>query len=95
MKTLLIINGIIACVVLILALEIACVSISTFKKDYPNAKLNKTSTFAKVISIIALVVKSLIPIYNIICLIGCLFMKDEMVENGYATLFDRIVEEDE
>ena len=94
MKTLLIINVVIACVTLILVLEITCTSISTFKKDYPNAKLNKTSIFAKIISIIALIVKSLIPIYNIVCLIGCLFLRDKMVEFGYTTLFDRIVEED-
>lgn len=94
MKTLLIINVIIACVVLILGLEIACVTISTFKKDYPNAKLNKTSTFARVIAIIALIVKTLIPIYNIMCLISCLFMRDKMIETGYTTLIDRIVEED-
>lgn len=94
MKTLLIINCIIACVVFILALEIDCVAISTFKKDYPNAKLNKTSTFTKVIAIIAFIVKSLIPIYNIICLICCLFMRSKMIEIGYTTLFDRIIEED-
>lgn len=94
MKTVIIINLIIACIVSILALEIACVSVSTFKKDYPNAKLNKTSIFAKVIAIITFIVKSLIPIYNIICLIGCLFMRDKMIEIGYDTLLDRIVKED-
>lgn len=94
MKTIIIINGIIACVVLIFTLEIACVSISTFKKDYPNVKLNKVSTFTKVIVIITTIIKSLIPIYNIMCLIGCLLMRDEMIEVGYDTLFDRIVGED-
>ena len=93
MKTLIIINCVVAIVTLILTLEICESTITTFKKDYPNVKLNKVSVKAKIIGYIALIIKSLIPIYNIFVLCGVLFMRDTLIDKGYEILVNRIVED--
>ena len=93
MKTLLIINCVVAIVILILTFEITESTIAIFKKDYPNAKLNKVSTRAKIIGYIAIITRSLIPIYNIIILCGTLFMRDTLINKGYDALINRIVED--
>ena len=93
MKTLIIINCAVAVVTLILTLEICESTITTFKKDYPNAKLNKVSVKAKIISYIAMIIRSLIPIYNILYLCGVLFMRETLIDKGYEILVNRIVED--
>ena len=93
MKTLIIINCAVAIITLILTLEIVDTTVTSFKKDYPNVKLNKVSTKTKIIGYIAMIIRSLIPIYNIIILCGTLFMRDTLVNKGYEILIDRIVED--
>lgn len=93
MKTLIIINCVVAIVTLILTLEIVESTVTLFKKNYPNVKLNKVSIKAKIISIISAIIKSLIPIYNVIVLLGILFMRDKMIEASYQILINRIVED--
>ena len=94
MKTLIIINCVIAIITLILTLEIVETTMTSFKKDYPNVKLNKVSIKTKIIGYIAIITKSLIPIYNIFILCGTLFMRDTLVDKGYEILIDRIVEDE-
>ena len=93
MKTLIIINCVVAIITLILTFEIVESAKTSFKKDYPNAKLNKVSTKTKIIGYIAMIIRSLIPIYNIFALLGALFMRDMLIDKGYETLIDRIVED--
>ena len=93
MKTLIIINCVVAIITLILTLEILESTATMFKKDYPNVKLNKVSTKAKIISVIAVIIRLLIPIYNIVLLLGTLFMRDALMDKGYEILVNRIVED--
>lgn len=93
MKTLLIINCTVAIITLILTLEIVESTATIFRKDYPNAKLNKVSVKAKIIGYIAMIIKSLIPIYNIIVLLGTLFMRDTLIDKGYEILIGRVIED--
>lgn len=93
MKTLIIINCIIAIITFILTLEIVESTATIFKKDYPNAKLNKVSAKAKIIGYTAMIIKLLIPIYNIIILYGTLFMRETLIDKGYEAFVDRIVED--
>jgi len=93
MKTLIIINCIVAIITIILTLEVCDNAKNNFKKDYPNAKLNVTSPKTRIISSIALIIRALIPIYNIFCLLGVLFMRDRMIEIGYEQLIDRMIED--
>lgn len=91
MKTLLIIDCVVALVMLILATEIITAVKVEFRRDYPNAKLDTVSLGVKIIGCISTVVKALIPIYNLICIAGFLFMRDTMIDKGYETLENRIV----
>ena len=93
MKTLIIINCVVAITTLILTFEIIESTKTIFKKDYPNAKLNKVSVKTKIIGYIAIIIRSLIPIYNILTLLGTLFMRDTLIDKGYEILIDRIVED--
>lgn len=91
MKIILIIDCIIALANLILVVEIAETAKAEFKRDYPTAKFNEVSTKAKVIGWISVIVRTLIPIYNLICLAGFLFMREIMIDKGYEQLMDRMV----
>lgn len=93
MKTLIIINCVIACINLILVLEMGSEVVAQVKKDYPNAKFMEKTLIAKLIGWISIIIRDLIPIYNIIILIGCLFMREKMIEQGCETLLDRIIED--
>lgn len=93
MKTLIIINCVVAIITLILTLEIVESTATIFKKDYPNVKLNKVSVKAKIIGYIAMIIRSLIPIYNIFILCSTLFMRDTLMDIGYETLVNRIIED--
>lgn len=93
MKTLIIIDCIVAIVMLILTLEIANSAMIDFKRDYPNAKLDKVSVKTTIINYIAIIIRSLIPIYNIFALIGVLFMRDKLIDAGYEILTNRIIED--
>ena len=91
MKIILIIDCIIALANLILVVEIAETAKAEFKRDYPTAKFNEVSTKAKVIGWISIIIRALIPIYNLICLTGFLFMRETMIDKGYEQLMDRMV----
>lgn len=93
MKTLIIINCVIACINLILVLEMGCETVARVKKDYPNAKFMEKTLVAKLIGWISIIIRDLIPIYNIIILIGFLFMRETMIEQGYETLLNRMIED--
>ena len=93
MKTLIIINCVIACINLILALEIVSETVAQVKKDYPNAKFIEKTLIVKIIGWISIIIRTLIPIYNIIILIGFLFMREKMIEQGYETLLNRMIED--
>lgn len=92
MKTILIINCIVALINLILVAEIAETAKTEIKRDYPTAKFTEVSTKAKVIGWVSVIVRTLIPIYNLICLAGFLFMRDRMIEEGYGLLMDRMID---
>lgn len=91
MKTILIINCIVALINLILVTEIAETAKTNFKRDYPTAVFNEVSTKAKIIGWVSIIVRTLIPIYNLICLTGFLFMREAMIDKGYEQLMDRMV----
>lgn len=93
MKTLIIINCIIAVINMILMFEIMIEVVTQVKREYPNAKFIEKTPIAKMIGWISIVIRILIPIYNIIILISFLFMRETMIEQGYETLIDRIVED--
>ena len=94
MKTLIIINCVVAIITLILTLEIVASAATIFKKDYPNVKLINTSTKTKIIGYISIIIRSLIPIYNIFALCGALFVRDKMIDMAYEIFIDRIVEDE-
>jgi len=91
MKTILIINCIVALINLILVAEIAETAKTNFKRDYPTARFNEIPIKAKIISWVSVIVRTLIPIYNLICLAGFLFMRETMIDKGYEQLMDRMV----
>ncbi len=93
MKTLLIVNCVIALVMLILATELTQVIKVEFRKDHPNATLNTVPVFAKIVGYTAMIVKAFIPIFNLICVVGFLFARDKMIDDGYEVLVNRIVKE--
>lgn len=93
MKILLIADCVVALVMLILATELAQIIKVKFRKDYPNAVLNSVPMTAKIIGQIATIVKALIPIYNLICVVGFLFARDKIIDDGYEMLIDRIIQE--
>lgn len=91
MKTILIIDCIVALINLILVAEIAETAKINFKRDYPTAKFNEVSTKAKIIGWVSVIVRALIPIYNLICLAGFLFMRETIIDKGYEQLMGRVV----
>lgn len=93
MKILIIINCVIACINLVLALEMCFEVVAQVKKDYPNAKFIEKTLIAKIIGWISIIIRNLIPVYNIIVLIGFLFMRETLIEQGYETLLDRKIED--
>ena len=93
MKTLIIINCVIAIITLILTGEIVASATTFFKKDYPNVKLINTSTKTKIIGYISIIIRSLIPIYNVVLLLSTLFMRNTLINIGYETLKSRIIED--
>lgn len=93
MKILIIINCAIAYSNLILALEIISTAITRIKRDYPNAKFIEQTPMIKFIGWLGVIVRVLIPIYNIITLVGFLFMRETMIEQSYKTLLDRKIED--
>ena len=91
MKTILIINCIVALANLILVVEIAETTKTNVKRDYPTATFYEASTKAKVIGWVSIIVRTLIPIYNLVCLAGFLFMREAMIDKGYEQLMNRMV----
>ena len=91
MKTILIINCIVALINLILAVEITETAKTKVKRDYPTAIFNEVPTKTKVIGWVSIIVRTLIPIYNLICLAGFLFIREAMIDKGYEQLMDRMI----
>lgn len=67
----LLVNVVVAVMVLILTYELAFAT-ARFIKSIPNYPRKKTSFVEKLLSFLSTIIKSLIPIYNIIVLIGFL-----------------------
>ena len=91
LKVFLIVNGIVGIIMLILAVELATRIKTRFRREYPNALLDVVPVKTRIITTIATIVKAFIPIYNIICVIGFLFLPERLCDNGYLQLVDRII----
>ena len=83
----LLINVFVAVLVLIFTYDLAFTTVRVIK-SMPNYSKRKTSFGEKLFSFLSTVAKSLIPIYNIITLIGLLFCdKQEMIERVKADYY--------
>ena len=77
----LLVNAVVAVLVLILTYEFAF-AIARAITSMPNYRKIKRPFSEKLFSFLSILVKSLIPIYNIIVLLGLLFCdRQEMMEN--------------
>lgn len=92
MKTLIFINYAVAVVALILAIEICFRIIEEFERLYPNMKLRQVHPISKVFNLISLVVKCMIPLYNILLIISMLVFSERIVEEGIIYLRKRCEE---
>ena len=83
----LLINVFIAVLVLIFTYDLAFTTVRVIK-SMPNYSKRKTSFGEKLFSFLSTVAKSLIPIYNIITLIGLLFCdRQKMIERVKADYY--------
>ena len=83
----LLINVFVAVLVLIFTYDLAFTTVRLIK-SMPNYSKRKTSFGEKLFSFLSTVAKSLIPIYNIITLIGLLFCdRQEMIERVKADYY--------
>lgn len=83
----LLVNVAVAMLVLIFTYELAFTTANIIK-SIPNYPKRKTSFGEKLFSFLSTIVKSLIPIYNILCLIGLLFCdRQEMIEKMKAQYY--------
>ena len=83
----LLINVFVAALVLIFTYDLAFTTVRVIK-SMPNYSKKKTSFGEKLFSFLSTVAKSLIPIYNIITLIGLLFCdRQEMIERVKADYY--------
>ena len=86
----LLINMFIAVLVLIFTYDLAFITVRTIK-SMPNYSKKKISFGEKLFSFLSTIAKSLIPIYNIIVLIGLLFCdRQEMIERVKADYYAEI-----
>ena len=90
----LLVNVFVAVLVLIFTYEIAFAT-ARIIKSMPNYPKKKTSFGEKLFSFLSTIAKSLIPIYNIIALLGFLFCdRQEIIEktkaNYYAEMGENI-----
>ena len=83
----LLINVFVAVLVLIFTYDLAFTTVRVIK-SMPNYPKKKISFGEKLFSFLSTIVKSLIPIYNIIVLIGLLFCdRQEMIERVKADYY--------
>ena len=83
----LLVNVFVAALVLIFTYDLAFTTVRVIK-SMPNYSKKKTSFGEKLFSFLSTVAKSLIPIYNIITLIGLLFCdRQEMIERVKADYY--------
>lgn len=83
----LLVNVFVAALVLIFTYDLAFTTVRIIK-SMPNYSKRKTSFGEKLFSFLSTVAKSLIPIYNIITLIGLLFCdRQEMIERVKADYY--------
>ena len=83
----LLVNMFIAVLVLIFTYDLAFTTVRAIK-SMPNYPKKKISFGEKLFSFLSTIVKSLIPIYNIIVLIGLLFCdRQEMIERVKADYY--------
>ena len=83
----LLVNVFVAVLVLIFTYDLAFTTVRVIK-SMPNYSKRKTSFREKLFSFLSTVAKSLIPIYNIITLIGLLFCdRQEMIERVKADYY--------
>ena len=83
----LLVNVFVAALVLIFTYDLAFTTVRVIK-SMPNYPKKKISFSEKLFSFLSTVAKSLIPIYNIITLIGLLFCdRQEMIERVKANYY--------
>lgn len=83
----LLVNVFVAVLVLIFTYELAFTT-ARIIKSMPNYPKRKTSFGEKLFSFLSTIAKSLIPIYNIVVLIGLLFCdRQEMIERIKANYY--------
>ena len=83
----LLVNVCVAVLVLIFTYELAFAAARVIK-SMPNYPKKKTSFGEKLVSFLSTIIKSLIPIYNIIILMGLLFCdRQEMIKNLKANYY--------
>ena len=83
----LLVNVFVAALVLILTYDLAFTTVRIIK-SMPNYPKKKISFGEKLFTFLSTIVKSLIPIYNIIVLIGLLFCdRREMIERAKANYY--------
>ena len=83
----LLVNVFVAVLVLIFTYDLAFTTVRVIK-SMPNYPKKKISFGEKLFSFLSTIVKSLIPIYNIIVLIGLLFCdRQEMIERVKADYY--------
>ena len=86
----LLVNVFIAVLVLIFTYDLAFTAVRAIK-SMPNYSKKKISFGEKLFSFLSTIAKSLIPIYNIIALIGLLFCdRQEMIERVKADYYAEI-----
>ena len=75
---------------------VVIVARTNIKNRYPNAQFrpNPNSMIARLLLLFVLVLKALIPIYNLIVVCGFLFMWDALVEQAEQLLLERKIEEE-
>ena len=90
MKVLLLINLVIAVIDLILVYSIAFEALKKIK-SYPRYKRVKHSIGSKIFGALETLVRSLLPLYNIVLLLGLLFMdRKELVQNQVDKYFKEL-----
>ena len=90
MKVLFLINLVIAVIDLILVYSIAFKA-SDKIKSHPKYKKVKHSIGSKIFAFLETLIRSLLPLYNIVLLIGLLFMdRKELIQNQVNKYFEEL-----
>ena len=88
----LLVNVFVAVLVLIFTYELAFTTARIIKSN-PNYPKKKTSFWEKLFSFLSTIAKSLIPIYNLVALMGFLFCdRQEMIERVKVRYYEEMGE---